>query len=145
MTDLDPNDPLAHLYVDALAEEADVELDLPGRPTTLDELVEAEPEPEPEPAERDVIALAGMLSDAIADRPGLGIDDLDELLVDLGLADGHDEDGDPILTPTGQAVVKTILDRIVAAAHAFGEAMTKFPDLAAEIRRRAEEAGPATG
>lgn len=132
MTDLDPNDPLAHLYVDALAEEADVELDLPSRPTTLDDLVAAEPEPEPEPAERDVIALAGILTDRMGELGRPGLDDLDEVLVELGLADGFDDDGDPILNATGRAVVKTILDRLAAA-------------ITAEIRRRGEEAGPATG
>lgn len=137
MTDLDPNDPLAHLYVDALAEEADVELDLPQRTTTLEALEQAEPEPEPEPAERDVIALAGILSDEIAGS-GLGIGDLDEILFELGLADDHDEDGDPILNPTGLAVVKTILDRFVTGAR-------QFAAIADEIRRRAEEAGPAPG
>lgn len=141
----DPTDPLAHLYVDALAEEAEVELDLQTRTTTLEALEQAEPDPEPEPAERDVIALAGILTDRISALHPLALGELDELLVGLGLADGFDEDGDPILNPTGRAVVKTILDRIVAATATFAEAMKANPAIAAEIRRRGEEAGPATG
>lgn len=141
----DPTDPLAHLYVDALAEEADVDLDLPTRPTTLEALEQAEPEPEPEPAERDVIALVGILEDRIAELGRPGLDDLDAVLVDLGLAEGFDDDGDPMLNATGRAVVKTIMDRIVALGRAFGEMMEANPAIAAELRRRGEEAGPAPG
>ena len=120
-------------------------LDLPARATTLDALVEAGPEPEPEPHERDVIPLVGILEDRITDLGRPGLDDLDAVLVDLGLAEGFDDDGDPILNAAGRAVVKTILDRVVAMTRSFGEAMEANPALAAEFRRRGEEAGPAPG
>jgi hypothetical protein len=105
---VDPSDPLAHLYADALVDDegtGELEEDLPRRKVLLEQLLEHEAHDDEILSDADVDELATL----IMQRPELRAD---EQAVELGL--GSVVDGELELNLTGRRVLARIVERQAA-------------------------------